>query len=122
MTLQRALKVKADGRFGPKTRKALVAYQKQQRLVPNGQASRAVWDRLEKRDYPLIAYRGLIQKQGSRGAVTLVINRALRVNAGSAFGAKTAAAVRALQGRAKLARTGVVSGWSWVALENSMRR
>jgi stage II sporulation protein D len=47
--LQRALKVKADGAFGPKTRAALVTFQRQQRIPANGIANRVVWDRLEKR-------------------------------------------------------------------------
>jgi len=81
-----------------------------------------VWDRLEKRDYPLIAYRGLTLRQGSSGAVVVVLQRALRVGADGAFGPKTVAAVKAVQRSAKMAQTGVVSGWTWVAIENRMPR
>ena len=122
VVLQRALKVKPDGIFGPVTRVALVAFQKKQRIAQNGVVNRPVWDRLEKRDYPLVAYRKLTVRQGSKGAVVVVVQRALRVTADGAFGAKTAAAVKAVQRLARLAQTGVVSGPTWVAIENRMPR
>jgi peptidoglycan hydrolase-like protein with peptidoglycan-binding domain len=50
--LQRGLRVTADGAFGPQTKAALVAFQKQQKLLANGITSRLVWNRLEARDYP----------------------------------------------------------------------
>jgi peptidoglycan hydrolase-like protein with peptidoglycan-binding domain len=93
VVLQRGLKVAVDGDFGPGTRAALVAFERQQHLALNGVANPLVWDRLEKRDYPLIAYRGLTLRQGSSGAVVVVLQRALRVGADGAFGPKTVAAV-----------------------------
>ena len=87
-------------------------------------ANRLVWDRLEKRDYPLIAYRGLTLRRGSRGPSVVVLQRALRVkvSAHGTFGLRTAAAVKAVQQGAKRTQTGVVSGWTWVAIENRMPR
>jgi peptidoglycan hydrolase-like protein with peptidoglycan-binding domain len=120
VVLQRGLKVAADGDFGPGTRAALVAFERQQHIALNGVANPLVWGRLEKRDYPLIAYRGLTLRQGSSGAVVVVLQRALRVGADGAFGPKTVAAVKAVQRSAKMAQTGVVSGWTWVAIENRM--
>jgi peptidoglycan hydrolase-like protein with peptidoglycan-binding domain len=122
VVLQRALKVSSDGTFGAKTRVALMAFQTKQRLTRNGTVSRAVWNRLERLDYPLIAYRGLSLKQGSKGAAVKVTQRALRISPDGVFGARTAAAVRAVQVKAKLARTGTVSGWTWVAIESRMPR
>jgi stage II sporulation protein D len=122
VVLQRGLKLTADGEFGPMTAAAVMAFQKQQGLLSNGIVSRAVWDGLEKRDYPLIAYRALTQQEGSTGPVTVVIQRALRLTADGVFGPKTAAAVKTVQGQAKLAQTGVVSGWTWVAIEAQMPR
>jgi len=122
VVLQRGLKAAADGDFGPGTRAALVAFERQQHIALNGVANPLVWDRLEKRDYPLIAYRGLTLRQGSSGAVVVVLQRALRVGADGAFGPKTVAAVKAVQRSAKMAQTGVVSGWTWVAIENRMPR
>jgi peptidoglycan hydrolase-like protein with peptidoglycan-binding domain len=122
VVLQRGLKVTADGAFGPMTRAALVAFQKQQKVLANGVANRVVWDRLEKRDYPLIAYRATTVRQGSPGALVSVVQRALRLPPTGVFGPTTVAAVKAVQALAKLAQTGVVSGWTWVAIENRMPR
>jgi peptidoglycan hydrolase-like protein with peptidoglycan-binding domain len=122
VALQRAIKVTPDGAFGPKTRSALVVFQKLQHISPNGIADRLVWDRLEKRDYPLVGYRGLTLRKGSKGVAVVALQRALRVAPDGAFGAITLAAVKAVQSRAKLAPTGVVSGVTWVAVERQIRR
>jgi peptidoglycan hydrolase-like protein with peptidoglycan-binding domain len=104
------------------TRAAVVTFEKLQRIPANGVANRVVWDRLEKRDYPLIAYRGLTLGPGSTGSVVVVLQRAVRVIPDGAFGPKTAAAVRAVQRSANLAQTGVAGGWTWIAIENRMPR
>jgi len=120
--LQRALKVTADGDFGAQTRAALVRFERLQKIPANGITYRRVWNRLEIRDYPLVAYRGLTLKLGSRGAVVRVLQRALRMSPTGVFGSTNVAAVKAIQRRANLALTGVVSGWTWVAIENRMHR
>ena len=120
--LQRALHVTPDGDFGPKTRSALVTFQTLQHISRNGVADRLVWDRLEKRDYPLLGYRGLTLKQGSKGVAVVAVQRALRVAPDGDFGPMTRAAVVAVQSRSKLAPNGVVSGVTWVAIENQIRR
>ena len=122
VALQRAIRVTPDGAFGPRTRSALVVFQKLQHISPNGVADRLVWDRLEKRDYPLVGYRGLTLRQGSKGVAVVALQRALRVAPDGAFGPVTLAAVKAVQSRAKLAPTGVVSGVTWVAVERQIRR
>lgn len=122
VVLQKGLKVTADGVFGPKTKAALVAFQGTQAIAPTGITDRAVWDRLETKDYPLIAYRALTLQQGSTGAVVVVLQKALRLTADGSFGANTTTAVKAVQLRAALAQTGVVSGWTWVAIEKEMPR
>ena len=121
VALQRALNVTPDGDFGPRTRSALVTFQTLQRISPNGVADRLVWDRLEKRDSPLVGYRGLTLQQGSRGVAVVALQRALRLNPDGAFGPITSAAVKAVQSRAQLAPTGVVSSVTWVAIDNQMR-
>jgi len=122
VALQRALHATPDGAFGPRTRSALMTFQTLQRISRTGVADRLVWDRLEKRDYPLVGYRGLTLTQGSKGVAVVALQRALRVTPDGAFGPKTRAAVKAAQSRAKLAPTGVVSGLTWVAIEKQMRR
>jgi len=122
VVLQRALKVAADGTFGQRTRTAVVAFQARQRLTRNGIVDRTVWNRFETRDYPLIAYRRVYLRQGSRGVAVVVAQRALRVAADGAFGPRTTTAVKAVQSKARMARTGVISGWTWVAIENRMPR
>ena len=121
VALQRALHVTPDGAFGPITRSALVTFQTLQHISPNGVADRLVWDRLEQRDYPLVGYRGLTLRQGSKGVAVVALQRALRVSPDGAFGPITQAAVKAVQSRAKLAPTGVVSGATWVAIEQQIR-
>ena len=120
--LQRALRLTPDGAFGPRTRSALVTFQTLQHISPNGIADRLVWDRLEKRDFPLLGYRGLTLEQGSKGVAVVALQRALRVTADGSFGPQTQSAVRAVQSGAKLAPSGVVSGVTWVAIEKQIRR
>jgi len=122
VALQRALHATPDGAFGPKTRSALVTFQTLQHISPTGVADRLVWDRLEKRDYPLLGYRGLTLKQGSKGVAVVALQHALRVAPDGDFGPKTQAAVRSVQSRAKLAPSGVVSGLTWIAIEKQIRR
>ncbi len=122
VALQSALHVTPDGRFGPSTRSALMTFQTLQHISPNGVADRLVWNRLENRDYPLVGYRGLTLNQGSKGVAVVALQRALRVTPNGDFGATTQAAVMAVQSRAELAPTGVVSGLTWVAIEQQMRR
>jgi SpoIID/LytB domain protein len=122
VVLQRGLRITADGSFGTKTRAALVAFQRKQHILASGVTNRLVWARLEKRDYPLVAYRRVTVRQGSTGPVVVVVQRALRLTADGTFGTTTTAAVKAVQRAAKLAQSGVVSGWTWVAIEKAMPR
>src|SRR5690606_31414961 len=98
------------------------AFQKSHRLSITGVTDRKVWQALEDRDYPLRAHYNTVLKVGSRGSAVVALQKALRVTADGAFGPKTQAAVKALQGRAKLARTGVVASVTWKALEAELRR
>ena len=122
VALQRALGITADGAFGSMTRAAVLDFQTRSNLVRTGAAGRGVWSRLEKRDYPLIAYRGLRLRPGSAGGVVALVQRLLQVPATGTYNPGMGRAVQALQARAGLGRTGVVSGWTWVAVENLMRR
>jgi peptidoglycan hydrolase-like protein with peptidoglycan-binding domain len=111
-----------DGAYGARTAAAVSAFQKAHRLTANGVTDSHVWKALEARDYPLLAYRSTVLRTGSAGSVVLVLQRALGVAADGRFGPQTEAAVKALQGRAKIARTGVVASVTWQALETELRR
>lgn len=122
-TLQRALGgVAVDGAFGARTTAAVQAFQKAHGLAQTGVADTKVWQALENRDYPLRAYYGTVLKVGAKGAAVTVLQKALGVKADGVFGASTTTAVKALQGRAKLASTGVVATLTWQALEAELRR
>ena len=98
------------------------AFQKAHGLAQTGVADTKVWQALENRDYPLRAYYGTVLKVGAKGAAVTVLQKALGVKADGVFGASTTTAVKALQGRAKLASTGVVATLTWQALEAELRR
>jgi peptidoglycan hydrolase-like protein with peptidoglycan-binding domain len=62
-----------------------------------------------------------VLKPGSTGYPVKVLQTYLGVRADGAFGTSTRDAVRALQGRHGLARTGYVGGVTWQALEREVR-
>jgi peptidoglycan hydrolase-like protein with peptidoglycan-binding domain len=121
--LQRALGGLADdGAYGARTAAAVKAFQKAHKLAATGVTDGKVWQALENRDYPLRGYYGTVLRQGSRGAAVVALQKALRITADGAFGPMTTAAVKALQGRARIARTGTVASVTWKALEAELRR
>jgi peptidoglycan hydrolase-like protein with peptidoglycan-binding domain len=122
-TLQRALGgVAVDGAFGARTASAVRSFQKAHHLPQTGVVDGTFWRALESRDYPFRGYYDTVLRVGSRGAAVTALQKALRTKADGAFGPSTQAAVKALQGRAKLARTGVVATLTWQALEAEVRR
>jgi len=122
-TLQRALGgLAVDGAYGARTAAAVAAFQKAHRLPGTGVTDVHVWAALENRDYPLRAYYSTVLRQGSRGAAVTALQKALGIPADGDFGPATAAAVKALQGRAKIARTGTVATVTWKAVEAELRR
>lgn len=121
--LQRALGgLSVDGSYGPRTAAAVSSFQKAHHLKATGVTDAKVWKALEARDYPLLAYRSTVLRKGSSGPAVVALQRALRIGSDGLFGSQTEAAVKALQGRAKIARTGVVASLTWQALEAEMRR
>ena len=121
--LQRALGgLAVDGAYGPRTAAAVSSFQKAHHLKATGVTDAKVWKALEARDYPLLQYRATVLKKGSSGAAVVALQKALRIGADGQFGPQTETAVKALQGRAKIARTGVVASLTWQALEAELRR
>ena len=122
-TLQRALGgLAVDGAYGPRTTAAVKSFQRGHHLPVTGAVDAKVWRALETRDYPLRGYYDTVLRQGARGAAVTALQKGLRITADGLFGPKTAAAVKALQGRAKIARTGTVASVTWKALEAELRR
>jgi peptidoglycan hydrolase-like protein with peptidoglycan-binding domain len=122
-TLQRALGgVAVDGAFGTRTTAAVKAFQKANRLPQTGVVDTKVWQALENRDYRLRAYYNTVLRPGDRGTAVTALQKALRITPDGTFGPGTVTAVKALQGRAKLAKTGVVATLTWKALEAELRR
>jgi peptidoglycan hydrolase-like protein with peptidoglycan-binding domain len=116
--LQVALSIKPfDGEFGPITFKAVKAFQTARHLHPTGVVDAATWVQVQMVAYPLLPYRTVVLKQGSKGAVVKVLQKELRVTADGEFGPKTAAAVKAFQKSVHLASTGVVAVKTWMAIE-----
>ena len=121
--LQRALGgLAVDGAYGHRTATAVAAFQRARRLPTTGVADGRVWQALEARDYPHLRYYGVVLRKGSSGSAVVALQRALRVGADGRFGPVTEAAVKALQGRARIARTGVVAAVTWQALDAELRR
>jgi peptidoglycan hydrolase-like protein with peptidoglycan-binding domain len=122
-TLQRALGgLAVDGAFGQRTARAVAAFQRAHHLKATGVVTTSVWAALEMRDYPLLPYRATVLRIGSRGPAVMALQKALGIPADGHFGPQTQAAVKAAQGRAHLARTGVVAARTWAAIERAMRR
>ncbi|MGL4743095.1 MAG: peptidoglycan-binding domain-containing protein [Dermatophilaceae bacterium] len=121
--LQQALGgLAVDGRFGPRTDAALVAFQRSARLPGTGVADRGTWEAVERRAHPLLPYWGTVLRRGSGGPGVQVLQRALRVTPDGSFGPVTEAAVRSVQQRARIAQTGVVGTLTWRAVEARMPR
>ncbi|MCM3554228.1 peptidoglycan-binding protein [Janibacter melonis] len=120
-TLQRALAIGVDGSYGSATEKAVRSFQWASKLKVTGVVDAKTWDALEARDYPFLKYRTTVIKPGSKGYAVTTLQRYLGVRADGSYGPKTVEAVKALQGRRGMARTGIVGGMTWQALEHELR-
>lgn len=120
--LQRAIGgVAVDGAYGSGTVKAVRSFQKSAGLSQTGIVDEKTWDALEERQYPFLKYRKTVLKPGSTGYPVRVLQTYLGVRSDGSYGTSTQDAVRALQGRHGLSRTGYVGGVTWQALEREVR-
>ena len=120
--LQRALGgIAVDGSYGSGTVKAVRAFQEQEGLRVTGIADEKLWIMLERRAYPFLRYRSTVLKPGSSGQAVRALQSALGLEADGSYGSATKAAVRELQARHHLTRTGYVGSVTWQALERETR-
>ncbi len=103
--------VSADGAFGARTRTAVVAFQRSRGLTADGIIGTNTWTKLTA---PTV-------RSGSSGAAVRAAQTALRargyaVSVDGVFGAKTKAAVVALQQKSGLVADGIVGPKTWRAL------
>lgn len=140
--------IDADGIFGPKTRDAVIAFQRYYGLTPDGIVGRDTWNMLqtvyqsilndlpkEYQSYSSLLYPGFVLSVGSTGKVVEQVQSYLRVigqnnssvpiiDVDSVFGEGTRNAVLAVQGLYGIEQTGVVGPATWndiVELYNSYR-
>lgn len=112
--LQRALGgVAVDGVFGELTRDRVVALQRSMAQPPTGIVTPELWDVLEAREFPFVAHRSTVLREGDSGPAVLAVQRLLGVAMTGVFDEVTRRAVKAAQARAGLASTGVVASRTW---------
>lgn len=121
-TLQSGLRLPRTGTFDARTTAAVRALQARWRIPVTGRVDLRTWNRIELENYPWLAYTGTSLRRGSRGPAVVALQRALKVSADGAFGARTAAAVTAVQARYGLPTTGVLDGPTWRAVSAAALR
>jgi peptidoglycan hydrolase-like protein with peptidoglycan-binding domain len=116
--LQRGLGMKSvNGVYDAHTAGTVAKFQKARKLRATGVVDRATWNAVERVAHPLLAFRKIALRQGSRGWAVKAVQWALHLPADGTFGTRTRLAVRSVQTRARLKVTGAVDTATWVALE-----
>jgi cell wall-associated NlpC family hydrolase len=125
-TLQKVVRTTADGDFGPMTKAALTTWQKRHHVKTTGVVDDATWAALPK----AVAQTACAQQVhgtgvsatcarlavGAVGPAVEVLQKAVAADVDGEFGPLTAAAVKAVQTKAKLRSTGAVGPATWAAL------
>jgi peptidoglycan hydrolase-like protein with peptidoglycan-binding domain len=135
--VQRALRLPADGSFGPMTGAAVSAFRVQHRLRPGQVVDAATWRALlaarptgagtapspspsprptPAPAGPLAPYTSQVLSYGSSGPAVTAVQRLLKVTPTGWFGPRTQAAVRGFQGSRGIPTTGNVGPLTWAAL------
>jgi putative cell wall-binding protein len=139
---QSKLGVSADGAFGPLTRTALFAWQKQASVPVTGVLDKATWAKLVPSATPapaptptpsvpstdpaagtttlLTPYLSSTLLPGSRGAAVVALQKALGITADGVFGGSTEATVISFQASVGLPPTGQVDPATWSALQRAV--
>ncbi|MDJ0695261.1 peptidoglycan-binding protein [Mastigocoleus sp. MO_188.B34] len=126
--LQKLLKIKVDGLFGPGTEAEVRRFQRDNALKADGIVGLKTWNALKGIKYPEIEDRFCINRPtisyGAKGEHVTYLQKRLRdwgyfsSNSTGYFGSKTEAAVRRFQQAKELYPDGVVSKRTWEALGN----
>ena len=112
--LQRALGgVAVDGVFDTVTRDKVLVLQRTAGLEQTGVVGGAEWDALEARHHPFTGDRATVLRPGDTGPRVAVVQRLLHVPVTGVYDEVTRQAVKAAQGRAGLASTGVIASRTW---------
>lgn len=119
--LQRALGLRADGVFGPRTTRALRRFQRRHGLTVDGVAGSQTWTALRRARARAVRRERAGRAVGHEGRILVdasvrAVQRALGVPADGVFGPRTARAVRRFQARRGLPVDGVVGPRTWAAL------
>ncbi|KGN32397.1 hypothetical protein N802_18705 [Knoellia sinensis KCTC 19936] len=142
VALQKALKITADGAFGPGTESAVIAYQKSKGINPTGVVASATWKALMGQgsttptppvppptpapapatpaalSTEFTPYKSTVLQTGSKGTAVRVLQAGLGgIAVDGSFGLATKRAVMALQTRWGLPATGVANIKVWNRLE-----
>lgn len=115
--LQRSLGIKADGLFGPGTLATVKAFQKARRLPVTGVVDTRTWNAVEALAHPLLPYRTVVLRVGSRGKPVVALQKALRQRPDGVFGRPLLAEVTKAQARLRLRGTGIVTTPTWAGVE-----
>lgn len=118
--LQRALGIRADGVFGPRTKRALRRFQARHGLTVDGVAGPQTWQALRAAGASRQAARAGRARRVI-GVSVRAVQRQLGLPADGIFGPRTLAAVRRFQQRHGLTVDGIVGPATWAAMVRDNR-